>query len=129
MRRHLDFLNFCRREGRIEWRKRWFVESRTHCVPKFARKFFEKNCFVCECEHLFRKNSAREISTIVQKFRAAAFALIDRRIGYVFRIDDVIEYLVHSRRRLTDSISVTDSAVIDPGYGIGSGVDAAFAVV
>jgi hypothetical protein len=39
MRRHLDF---CERKIRIEWRKCWIFESRTHCVPKFARKFFGK---------------------------------------------------------------------------------------
>ena len=98
-----------------------FRNSQENFLRKIA-SFASANIF-------FEKNSAREISTIVQKFHAAAFALIDRRIGSVFRIDDVIEYLVHSRRRLTDSIFVTDSAVIDPGYGIGSGVDAAFAVV
>jgi hypothetical protein len=57
MRRHLDFLDSGECARRIEWRKCSIPESRTHCVPKFARKFFEKNRVVRSRKSFCEKNS------------------------------------------------------------------------
>jgi hypothetical protein len=80
MRRHLDFLIFCKRERRIEWRKRWIVESRTHCVPKFARKFLRKNSSCKQPQIIFQKNLAVTIDAPDKRAGKAAlrcFARLD----------------------------------------------------
>jgi hypothetical protein len=84
---------------------------------EIRKKIFLRKIAPCATANICFEKILRARSTTVQKFCAAAFALIDKRVGSVFRIAeliaDVIEYLVHFRRRLTDSISVTVSAVID----------------
>jgi hypothetical protein len=74
MRRHLDFLNFCECERRIEWRKCSIRESRTHCVPKFARKFFDKISMRMTAKGCFEKNFAGQRSAFFCR-KAHAHAL------------------------------------------------------
>jgi hypothetical protein len=63
------------------------------------------------------KFRAREINDYAE-FCAAAFALIDKRIGSVSgvveKIADVIEYRSYSRGRRIPSMFVTNPAVADP---------------
>jgi hypothetical protein len=52
---------FCERALRIEWRKCSIRESRTHCVPKFARKYFDEISLRACAKYFFESSFARRI--------------------------------------------------------------------
>jgi hypothetical protein len=76
MRRHLDFLDSGDCTRRIEWRKCSIPESRTHCVPKFARKFFIKTA-LCAAANLFVKKIQMLMARVLVEKFACSFALFE----------------------------------------------------
>jgi hypothetical protein len=61
---------FCERALRIEWRKCSIRESRTHCVPKFARKYFDEISSRAAANGFFEKTFERQRSTFLRKSAA-----------------------------------------------------------
>jgi hypothetical protein len=116
MRRHLDFLDSRECARRIEWRKCSILESRTHCVLKFARKFFDEIAPRAIAKRFFEKFGVTAIGNSAEnpaRPSCRTSSSIRPRSG-----------------RSAYPAAVTNSTAIEPGCGASArGVDAAFAVV
>jgi hypothetical protein len=112
MRRHLDFLDFGERVRGIEWRKCSIRESRTHCVLKFARKFFDEISPRACAKFFFKSSFAHRIDPSevrVKGFERRDDLVVRRRLaggGRLHAADQLVTAKMQSSRANDNCVKI-----------------------